>query len=296
MSYKKFDNKKYYIEKILTKNNYYTTYIALDTNDNNKKYVIKAKENTNAKENISNSSLRNEYNIITDLKGITGVPKIINYNGNTIIYEHLGENFEEIVKRDKVLSIKNCAMFMVNVLQLLMNIHNKNILHRDIKPSNFIYDKTMQNIWIIDFNISTYCSSYKNNVYNKNIIGTPKYCSHNIYDKNTKYTKRDDLISLGYVLFYLHLGFLPWQKSRVCYYSDETIKTMKKNPKKHLYNNKNPLEFKVYMEYCYNLDINEDPDYKILVNMFYNLHKKISNDNIESNIVKDTNNENFVYL
>jgi len=71
---------------------------------------------------------------------------------------------------------------------------------------------------------------------------------------------------------------------------------MKKNPKKHLYNNKNPLEFKVYMEYCYNLDINEDPDYKILVNMFYNLHKKISNDNIESNIVKDTNNENFVYL
>ena len=75
---------------------------------------------------------------------------------------------------------------------------------------------------------------------------------------------RDDLISLGYLLFYCATGSLPWSGMKTC----REIKERKIEFIDEYWNANIPQEVKIFLNYSFHLGMNEKPDYSILVKLF----------------------------
>ena len=107
--------------------------------------------------------------------------------------------------------------FMIQMIDILDTIHSNFVIHRDIKPDNFMLRDNNTNIVLIDFGLATvYVDDEKNPIpLSKNrsttILGTPKYVSIYIHE-GLDPGRRDDLISIGYIWFFLENGgHLPWE-------------------------------------------------------------------------------------
>jgi hypothetical protein len=110
----------------------------------------------------------------------------------------------------------------VSVYQSLMDIlefiHSKFVIHRDIKPQNFMYKNGQ--FFLIDFGMANFYIKDENQHIematesSSNIMGTPNYISVHIHRGITP-SRRDDLISLGYVFLFLLQGSLPWENLRI---------------------------------------------------------------------------------
>ena len=112
---------------------------------------------------------------------------------------------------------KNLSALMIFILKILENIHTRYVIHRDIKPDNFMIKGG--DVFLIDFGFSTF---YVNDKFehtpllvNKNIVGTPLYISHNTHCGITP-SRRDDLISLGYLYLKMLMGYLEWENNDTC--------------------------------------------------------------------------------
>jgi serine/threonine protein kinase len=102
--------------------------------------------------------------------------------------------------------------FMMAAIGILQSIHTAYLLHRDIKPKNFM----MKNgeLYLIDFGLAAfYLNENGEHVVNSypedTLVGTPKYTSFFVDYGHTP-SRRDDLISLGYIYLYLFSKSLPW--------------------------------------------------------------------------------------
>jgi serine/threonine protein kinase len=106
-------------------------------------------------------------------------------------------------------SLEKINQLMVCCIDILESIHKNYVIHRDIKPQNFMYRNG--ELFLIDFGLSTfYLVENKGSVQNEHITGTPKYISYFIHDGCSP-SRRDDLISLGYIYLWLCFGELPWE-------------------------------------------------------------------------------------
>jgi serine/threonine protein kinase len=104
---------------------------------------------------------------------------------------------------------------VVQVLNILRNIHEYYVVHRDIKPQNFMLRGN--NIYMIDFGLATFYLDNNGQHYDydaapsKTITGSPKYAS--IYShRGIRYCRRDDVIALCYMAIYLENGNAPWDQ------------------------------------------------------------------------------------
>jgi serine/threonine protein kinase len=103
--------------------------------------------------------------------------------------------------------------FMRRILPIYQGIHREGVVHRDVKPQNIMFHRGE---WkIIDFGLATF---YVDDQFRHipatttphvHLVGTPKYASRNVHDGYDS-TRRDDLISLGYVLLFLLYGDRMW--------------------------------------------------------------------------------------
>tara|TARA_E500000331_G_scaffold348972_1_gene391414 strand:- start:1700 stop:2551 length:852 start_codon:yes stop_codon:yes gene_type:complete len=131
-----------------------------------------------------------------------------NYMGLVIpFYECSLLQYREMksITESKLQSIMN------KCISILESIHNNMVIHRDIKPQNFMVKNG--ELFLIDFGLATFYLDENNNhipnTIGEHITGTPKYVSHFIHDGYTP-SRRDELISLGYMYIYLHSQQLPW--------------------------------------------------------------------------------------
>jgi len=119
-------------------------------------------------------------------------------------------------------TIEKIDKIMAKLITILSTIHKEFIIHRDIKPENFMIKGG--ELYIIDFGLATFFigedSKHLPNEPRQTIIGSPRWISIHIFEGN-RYSRRDDLISLGYIYCSFFLKHTPWEPDNIIFNNDE---------------------------------------------------------------------------
>lgn len=153
-------------------------------------------------------------------KGVRSIPPIYWYGmANTthkypvVVLPYYNCNLAQYIQHT-YLSAEQLGTLMCKMIQIMEEIHREFVIHRDIKPQNFMVKGA--NIYLIDFGLSTFfidgdVGEHVKDVSSNSMIGTPRYASVNIH-RGHRYSRRDDLISLGYMYVWLMgKGKCPWE-------------------------------------------------------------------------------------
>ena len=221
-------------------------------------------------DNQNNIILCNEAKIYKLLQNQFGFPVMRAYGKAGIYYYLVIDLFDYSIekyfhlnkKSFEIIHFKNIFKQMLNRIELL---HSNNIIHRDIKPENFVYEKKTGYIYLIDFGISKMFIINNKHIpleKDKNLTGSERYASIHVHNGFNS-SRRDDLISLSYVIGYLILGYLPWQNKREKLKYKIDYKIFCKN----LISN----NYYKFLSYCENLDFYDQPNYQHLYNLLQNI-------------------------
>lgn len=183
----------------------------------------------------------------------------------------------------KPISINKINAIMVSLISIFKSIHSKLIIHRDVKPQNIMLKNG--ELFLIDFGFATFyvdeCSNHIIDHGNhEHVVGTPKYISFHVHCGYLP-SRRDDLISLGYMYIYLATRKLPWDilvtsneinseydethilnyknKQRVSLKRFDSIRTACIEINKQIEN---------YLKYCYYIQYDDLPNYDALIDIF----------------------------
>jgi serine/threonine protein kinase len=132
--------------------------------------------------------------------------------------ERLGESLESLKRRvGAPFSLKTVLMIVDQTLTRVEFLHRRNVIHRDVKPDNFLIGlgNKANLIYVIDFGLSVQYTDVRTGQHIAEsadglLTGTARYASVNAM-QGLEQSRRDDLLSLGYVWLYLLRGSLPWQ-------------------------------------------------------------------------------------
>ncbi|MDA9216218.1 protein kinase [bacterium] len=218
----------------------------------------------------NNIILCNEAKIYKLLQNQFGFPAMRAYGKAGIYYYLVIDLFDYSIEKFSRLNNKNFGIIQFkNVFMQMLNrievLHSNNIIHRDIKPENFVYEKNTGYVYLIDFGISKMFMIDNKHISlenNKNLTGSERYASIHIHN-GANSSRRDDLISISYVIGYIILGHLPWQNKK------EKLKEKinYQNSCKSLISN----NYYKFLSYCENLDFYDKPNYEYLYNLLQNI-------------------------
>jgi len=208
-----------------------------------------------------------------------------------LIMTHYDITLDEYAK-DKNMTKELCNSYTKQMIYLVQCIHNHSILHRDIKPENFMFKGDV--LHLIDFGLASVLddkdhrkdnisdSPDSESVAKEFFNGTPKYASFYIHS-GLKASRRDDLISTGYIYMYLSCGRrLPWEnipyhreKEESCLYPQNHLLHYKNEERKHRkswdkiqqYCNIIGSEILEYMSIVYSLKDTDIPNYSKLMSI-----------------------------
>ena len=273
--------KKYKVKRKISQIDFKKVYLGKKIIDN-ELVAIKVE-----KKNIPNPSLESEAFILTNIKG-PGIPKFITY-GHTksfrvLVMSLLGPNLEEIfLKKQKRFSLQEICMIAIQVLERIQLVHSHYFIHRNIKPDNFVIGKEDPNIiYLIDFAL---CKKYRSSKTKKHIkfnitgrfCGTLSFSSANAL-RGGEQSRKDDLISIGYMIIYFLRNKLPWQAFKGKNNIERYIKTykLKREIKPEILCSFLPKEMTEYMEYVQSLGFEREPDYKYLQKLFESILHRLN--------------------
>ena len=174
--------------------------------------------------------------------------------------------------------LNDILKYMVSMVEIIEKIHEKGVIHRDIKPENFMISQSriqdqqqdqqvIKKVNIIDFGLSRIYIKDGMHIPNKcdaSIVGTMRYISTYIHEGNV-YSRRDDIISILYVIIYLLKGKLPWCNLKIepCdkRTKAEIVYEVKKITPINVLCNGLPTIFERMLTYAYSIEFDEKPDY-----------------------------------
>ncbi len=172
----------------------------------------------------------------------------------------------------KNITTEKMNILMIKAIDILEHIHRVFVLHRDIKPQNFMIKNA--DIFLIDFGLATFYIDERGQHYpNKSsdtLVGTPKFVSIHIHDGH-RYSRRDDIISLGYLYVFMVFGHAPWFPEKIQVQTDTPRIHIDHPLNQIMKTNKRWISFveyihgfhqiRQYMEYAYTLEYIDDPKY-----------------------------------
>ena len=123
-----------------------------------------------------------------------------------LVMEHCagGELKNYIVKNDK-LKEETAALLFKQIVSAVSYCHNVGIVHRDLKPQNIMMGK-FPNVKLMDFGFSAYIEKEPMTEY----CGSPCFCSPEVLLRMEYDGVKNDIWSLGVVLYTMVTGNLPW--------------------------------------------------------------------------------------
>ncbi len=225
------------------------------------------------------SQLRNEYTMLSYINSTLHITPHVFQLGETstinyMVFELLGKSVDnyyrdtckKISKTPENISpiLKHIGCQMLHCIQC---IHKCGIIHRDIKPQNFLLSTDNSRMYIIDFGISTLFIDNKK--YHKpmtrqnRVIGTIDFTSYYLHE-GLSASRRDDLISMIYIIIYIYNNGLPWQKENEL----KSVYEMK------YYISPNRLceglsdKINIMLVYCYSLEYSTEPNYEYIRFLF----------------------------
>lgn len=160
-------------------------------------------------------------------------PNLVQFLGATIIEGKLcilmekinGYNLREYITKFKLIKKRkeNSLEICKNLIQTIYFLHNcnPNIIYRDLKPENImIYQQDSEkiNVKLTDFGLSRFMPEDSEFVMTGN-TGTMRYIAPEVFKKK-KYNLKSDIYSLGWVIYYIVCGRIP--------FSDENMNSMAK--------------------------------------------------------------------
>ena len=239
------------------------------------------------KKNIDKPLLEAEAFLLASIKGV-GIPSFISF-GKTksflvLVEPLLGDSLFDIFnQKGKEFPLAEVCLIALQIIDRLQTIHYQYFIHRDIKPDNFVIGKKDPNIiYLIDFGLS---KKYKSSQTKKHIkfrktgklTGTLRFASPNAL-KGGEQSRKDDLISAGYMIIYFMRKKLPWQYIKGQNSTDKYVKIyrMKKEIKPEQLCSDLPKQMTEYMRYVQHLTFEQDPDYKYLKNLFKSILRALN--------------------
>jgi serine/threonine protein kinase len=248
-------------------------------------YAIKFEKTT-----VRHSVLREELKIYNDLKNGIGIPSIYWYgrdkNNKVMVMDLLGPSLDKFFKTcDKRLTLQTTLNLGIQMIERIEYVHSHKILHRDIKPNNFLLGKFNKKfnediVYIVDFGLSKEFVDETGEHYeyreDKRFVGTPRYASINTH-MGIRQSRRDDLQSIAYVLVYFLKSELPWQgiKAKTKSERKEKIKIKKKTTNIQELCADIPKEFGIFLNYTYELEFSEKPDYEYIRKLLTNVKERM---------------------
>ena len=233
--------------------------------------------------------LRHETSILKYLyeRDIRNIPAV-SWFGIHNHYTCLAMTLYECSLYDYVISKKNLSVSKINsiiyqLVTILKSIHDNGVIHRDIKPQNIMVKSG--ELYLIDFGFSTIFidedGEHVPDDCSEHIIGSPKYVSYYIHTGSVA-SRRDDLISLGYLYIFLHEGQLSWENigddiSINDEYDETSIYHYKNILRQEMKQISNISDFtstiqshnlQNYLKYVYNLKYEELPNYAAILKLF----------------------------
>lgn len=170
------------------------------------------------KSNWKNEELLPEYDFLQNLQNYEFFPKIYGYEhnkkGNYIIEELLGPNLSNLFEFCNYnFDIKTICNIGIDLFSSINAIHDEGLLHLDIKKSNILWKfknnkKNLPDMCLIDFNLTRKSGDNER----KDKRGNIKYSSLDVL-LGKKIHKKDDLISIVYLIMDLFNNELPWSNS-----------------------------------------------------------------------------------
>jgi len=226
-------------------------------------------------------TLTHEAAVLMKLSGIPGVPSLRYYgvpdHNRYMVIDLLGKSLQTVSSEyKKLVPFPLVRVYAKQMFQIIQAIHERGFIHRDIKPPNFMtgsnekcneFSNTSNMLFIIDFGMSrTYIDDKTkthrcNKLRTTGIIGTPRYISTNVHDGNEP-SRRDDLISIMYVIIYLVKGRLPWKAAG----SLESVAQMKKIILPEELFSDMPSSYLDIFNYLCKMSYEETPKYSYIIN------------------------------
>ncbi|ARF10217.1 serine/threonine protein kinase [Hokovirus HKV1] len=280
--------KDYLIEKKVGSGSFGQVYAAKKKSNDKIQVAIKIEKNVKNR----TAKVYDEFKIYKYLRNhnfVIGVAKLYEYieigKYSLLVIELLGPSLEDMFnKHNRTFKMPTIYMAALQLIELIECLHKLSFIHRDIKPSNFLLGgHNNKQIYIMDFGLSKKYY-YKDSGHmafrsDKSLVGTARYVSKNMH-MGFEPSRRDDLISIGYMLVYFAKGKLPWQGLPKNKNEDSiiTIGKMKMSTSLRSLCSQLPSCFRDYLEYCEKLKFDEKPDYHYLKNLFI---KSAENNNIK---------------
>jgi serine/threonine protein kinase len=225
---------------------------------------------------IAYKVLKHEAKILNILRREQHFPRLKwfgNYDNKTfLVMDILNKNLLEIDVITKI----DILLIGYHCINILKTLHIKKILHRDIKPENFMFgnDENKNTLYLIDFGLSKFYMHHDKHIEYKNdkkFIGNKIFAS--LYTmKGIEYSRRDDLISLSYMLIFLFTKKLPWTSIDSSCNSTEVFETIlnikeRYREKNEIYTlcKKLPLCIEKMLIYAYSLNFKDSINYNYLI-------------------------------